>query len=366
MSIRSRLRRLIGWRQLLYAVAVLVAAFVAFGPMWGAKYPLVPFRTGTHILLGATRGMFPGFVILLFWGIIWSSTSRPRMTIIMVGIIFFGYILTPVPHVHLVANLRTQCRNNLKQIGLALYHYHDDYKTFPPAYVADKHGVPMHSWRVLILPFLGEKEKELYEQYNFSEPWNGRANRRLVELMPDVYRCPSHYGDMKFFDHEKEYTTTYLAVVGESTMWPGAREVSISDITDGMVNTLAVVEVDQREVHWMEPRDVDFDEVDEVLANIVFDEEYAHTGGFHALQGDGAARFYSANMSQEYLKTLFTRDANDALPESSEHSRERHQEWIAYQNLNRKKKVREYTAIIFFVLTLWPLPWVWIGPRSQG
>src|SRR5260370_743998 len=49
---------------------------------------------------------------------------------------------------------RSQCKNNLKQIGLALHNYHDVYGSFPPAYFVDASGKPMHSWRVLILPFL--------------------------------------------------------------------------------------------------------------------------------------------------------------------------------------------------------------------
>src|SRR5687767_14136115 len=49
---------------------------------------------------------------------------------------------------------RTQCKNNLKQIALALHNYHDVYGSFPPAYIADKDGRPMHSWRVLLLPYI--------------------------------------------------------------------------------------------------------------------------------------------------------------------------------------------------------------------
>ena len=41
-----------------------------------------------------------------------------------------------------------QCRNNLKQIAVALHQYHDLYGSFPPAYIADENGKPLHSWRV--------------------------------------------------------------------------------------------------------------------------------------------------------------------------------------------------------------------------
>lgn len=55
------------------------------------------------------------------------------------------------------AAYRSQCKNNLKQIGLALHNYHDEYQAFPPAYTVDADGKPLHSWRTLILPYMEQK-----------------------------------------------------------------------------------------------------------------------------------------------------------------------------------------------------------------
>ena len=62
---------------------------------------------------------------------------------------------------------------------MAVANYHETYGCFPPAYVADRDGKPMHSWRVLILPFL--EQRELYNAYNFAEPWDGPNNRKLAD-----------------------------------------------------------------------------------------------------------------------------------------------------------------------------------------
>src|SRR5262249_38134338 len=102
---------------------------------------------------------------------------------------------------------RIQCGNNLKQIGLALLNYESTYGTFPPAYIADESGKPMHSWRVLILPQLGEGA--LYEQYRFDEPWDGPSNRRLLSEMPAIYACRSHAG------RNPGTNTAYAAALGE-------------------------------------------------------------------------------------------------------------------------------------------------------
>src|SRR3954454_7043408 len=46
------------------------------------------------------------------------------------------------------------CRGKLKQLGLAVLNFRDYYGCWPPASIPDDNGKPMHSWRVLILPFL--------------------------------------------------------------------------------------------------------------------------------------------------------------------------------------------------------------------
>jgi type II secretory pathway pseudopilin PulG len=134
-------------------------------------------------------------------------------------------LVLPAPRTSKEAARRMQCSNHLKQIGLALQNYHDDYGTLPPAYVADADGKPMHSWRVLILPYLGEKA--LYDRYNFSEPWNGPNNSKLHSEVSHVFRCPSR----RFGQPNTE--TTYVAVTGPQTAWPGDKAVSMADLTDG-------------------------------------------------------------------------------------------------------------------------------------
>jgi Protein of unknown function (DUF1559) len=181
-------------------------------------------------------------------------SNLPRIAVqfaLVVGILaFLFFLLLPVSRFgSREASRRMQCSNHLKQIGLALQNYHDDYQTLPPAYVADADGKPMHSWRVLILPYLGEKE--LYNKYDFSEPWNGPNNSKLHGELVHVFHCPSRSAPYENRD------TNYVAVTGPETTWPGEKAVGLASLTDGTSNTILVVEMTESGIHWMEPRDLE-------------------------------------------------------------------------------------------------------------
>ena len=128
---------------------------------------------------------------------------------------------------------------------MAVANYHETYGCFPPAYVADRDGKPMHSWRVLILPFL--EQQELYNAYNFAEPWNGPSNRKLAGRIGNIYLRSG-------LDSDQIHTTSFVAVVGPQTLWHGSQPTNRKDLGDGSHNTLLVVEVPDGRFLWMEPR----------------------------------------------------------------------------------------------------------------
>src|SRR5271168_5107175 len=88
----------------------------------------------------------------------WSAGAIIESTLVWGGVAllvgFFVLTILPPSRDHGHAYRRTECKNHLKQLALAMHNYHDQYGSFPPAYIADKNGRPMHSWRVLLLPFL--------------------------------------------------------------------------------------------------------------------------------------------------------------------------------------------------------------------
>jgi hypothetical protein len=80
-----------------------------------------------------------------------------------------------------------QSKNNLQQINSAIRKYLGENKKLP-AVVYNKEGKPLHSWRVLLLPYLGENQ--LYKEFKLNEPWDSPHNKPLLQKIPKVYVPP--------------------------------------------------------------------------------------------------------------------------------------------------------------------------------
>ena len=153
---------------------------------------------------------------------------------------------------------QSECQGRFNQIMFALINYHETYKCLPPAYIADESGKPKHSWRVLLLPFLDQHG--VYKQYDFNEPWDGPTNRKLAsKIYLPIFQC--HSGP----NYETSLMTDYVVITGPQTAFPGSRSVSFEDIRDGRENTILLVEIANSNIPWMEPRDLEFDEMSFVV-----------------------------------------------------------------------------------------------------
>ncbi len=148
----------------------------------------------------------------------------------------------------------SQCGARMSQMHLALHNYHDTYGSLPPAYIADAGGKPMHSWRVLLLPFLDGQS--IYVEYRFDEPWNSPHNLALARRFTNErFHCPSGPHDIT------DMMTNYVVMVGADTAFPGTDVVNFAQITDGMDQTILLAEIRNSDIHWMEPRDLRVDQM---------------------------------------------------------------------------------------------------------
>lgn len=192
-----------------------------------------------------------------------------------------------------------------RQIGLAVIQYAVHYGTFPPAYVADENGRPLHSWRVLILPFLGEDD--LYRQYRFDEPWNGPRNSRLLKQIPECYRHPDSTAAAG--------VTSFLAPVGQHTILSPNVAVGFADIPDGVTSTILLGEAESAGVLWLEPRDIDADRP-HVPVNQPDGFQGRYPDAFLAMFADGHGAWIRSDIGPT-LRGLLTRDGGEEIDPDS-------------------------------------------------
>lgn len=243
---------------------------------------------------------------------------------------------------------RSQCKNNLKQIGLALHNYHETHRNFPPAFIyetdtANCSGSPCNDpswgWSVMILPFVDQAPA-----YNSLDPGPTKLSQaigdaaKLITLQQplSVFRCPSDTGkNLSSLAISGELTSrsNYPGVNGRRTEVRlsdgdgifGARNesVKVRDITDGTSNTIAVGEraskiignTNDSQTHWAGVRESNQNgsgwrgafEVAGVTSFPINSLESVHwryrgwfssmhVGGAHFLLSDGAVRFISENI----------------------------------------------------------------------
>ena len=247
---------------------------------------------------------------------------------------------------------RAQSANNIRQIMIAMHNYADTYGgRFPPAVIYGKDGkgkVP-HSWRVELLPYL--EQEALYRAYQFDEPWDSEANKKVLAQMPAVFRDPSA--------DPKSTSSAYYVMVGKAKEVkkgeegggaaappggglgaaggaappagappagaPGATPLAdappgggvvvdtslptafskkdgirFAEMLDGTSNTIAVVEA-TRDIPWTKPEDIPYDPKGKAPKLGGFYDD-----GFHVGICDGSVRFLPGNIKADSLRAYLS------------------------------------------------------------
>jgi uncharacterized protein DUF1559 len=217
-------------------------------------------------------------------------------------------LVLPTIHAARARARASACINNLKQIGIGLLNYHDVYQCFPPAVARDSNGKPRHSWRTAITPFLNSSA--FYLQYDQDQSWDSPKNLACLAAFNGVheseFRCPESTASIG------SGFTNYVMVVGPQTVAPPARAMNVSDISDGPAHTVMIVEIAESDIHWAEPRDLEFDKMSFKINDASQPSISSHhIGGAMLMTADGVVRFLDEATAAEAVKAMLTAAAGD-------------------------------------------------------
>ena len=262
---------------------------------------------------------------------------------------------------------RTQCKNNLKQIGLALHNYLDVAGVFPPGWIAvDINGAPSAhegtsgvGWATMILPYM--EHGNVYSQFNANLPLTDSANAAFLRNQIPAYKCPSDPQPESFFISEEgsgavitglpianyvgcfgteeldgcENAPGDLPVMADGTCKGNGAfyhnsKVRIADITDGTSSTFLTGERKTvAKLNWFTTWPGMIAEGEEAFQRVCgsadhtpnhpdthFDDfSSAHTGGAQFCLGDGSVRFISENIDTGVYQSLATIQGGEVVGE---------------------------------------------------
>lgn len=275
------------------------------------------------------------------------------------------------------ASRRTQCKNNLRQLGLGMHHHHDARGTFPPAFVNNgPYGTTpfsfTHGWAPFILPFI--EQDPLYELYRWDFPLYAVENQPVVSRHLRIFQCPStqeqdrfiQSGPFLFFGTKGacgDYAATLgvdagLALLGSVdqvgdyrgalthvptpalTASPNPTPTRIADFKDGTSHTILLTEDAGRPRRWLarkggQDQALDGGAWNHFKGGIILQGKSAdgtptlgtcsmncsndgevysfHPGGAHAAFVDGSVRFVGESINIRVLAGLITRAGGEPV-----------------------------------------------------
>ncbi|REK15520.1 MAG: DUF1559 domain-containing protein [Planctomycetota bacterium] len=292
--------------------------------------------------------------------------------LVVIGIIgLLVALLLPAVQAARESARRTQCLDNLKQMGIALQHYADAHGRLPPSSTSDVDfgvwnyefdpDVHLHSWRSLLLPFV--EGQNLAQSIDYDVSALAPPNRPAAAMVVGLYRCPSFEGldysrEPKYTAISNEFAIANYMAMGATTvgsLWgPDSNGIRrpdgaifpvsgtrLRDVTDGLSRTIFVVETREQDAAvWIDgtgsaavARRFDIGVVPDYAgpelslnyapyyeygdSNDSIDSLYGpssmHASGIMHLFGDGSARAIDETVDPDLYDALVTRAGDEVV-----------------------------------------------------
>lgn len=176
--------------------------------------------------------------------------------------------------------------DQIKKLARAFHDFHDSFTRFPPADAHLVDGKPVLSWRVHILPFVGQAE--LYKQFNLTEPWDSPTNSALLEKIPAIFLTEGT---------SQPGSTSIMTFTGNGAPFTGGKGPRLRDFTDGSFNVILFVKAGpDKAVPWTKPVDLNFNP-----ANPISVLGQTSQGAFLCAMADGGVRKIPVGISPQIL-----------------------------------------------------------------
>jgi len=234
-----------------------------------------------------------------------AFTLIELLVVIAIIAILIALLLPAVQQAREAAR-RSQCKNNLKQIGLALHNYHDVYIMFPPGSIVKEDGTATLGWQGSILPFVDQIG--LYEQLDFDAAWDAPENRQIYTNVIPTYQNPS----VPEMTDSSGLALSHYA--GNSRFFRPNQGMKMNNIMDGTSNTIMVGEVTSGLKPWGDPTNVRDPGAGMGATPTQFGIRISAGGnGTQYLLCDGSVRFISESVDPAILQALATPDGREPV-----------------------------------------------------
>lgn len=248
-------------------------------------------------------------------------------------------LLLPAVQYAREAGRRTQCRNNLRQIGLGLLAYEAAYLHFPPGCVENNvlRGGKQLAWSVFLLPFI--EQDAVWTQFDVNRPFNAAENRLAAGTVISTYLCPSTAtlakdrrglttgdrnrngrwdpgDDLAFTDYGGIFGCGRPGYPPMNGVMIFDRPLRLKHVRDGASQTMIVGEDTGMGYAWngLWADGQNIFDITVPINSRQSDELWSdHRGGVHAVFCDGAVHFLEEGIDLETLSALATRALGDLL-----------------------------------------------------
>lgn len=271
---------------------------------------LKPQMEGSKVVMQTQMDVPAGIIVIFPASLVWTIGENARVTFQEVSTTLNGKPVAENSHLP-----RPQSAKAMKKLAEALASYQADHGRLPPPAILSADGKPLLSWRVALLPYLGEEE--LYHQFKLNEPWNSKHNRKLLEKMPAVFKTNQFSMSRTSFRLFSGLNAPF-----QEKMKQGPK---VESIVDGAANTILVTEA-RKTVAWTRPESLKL--IQDFPLPSMEDDDWNTVGGFatvtnsndklvqgfYALMADGAVLFFNKKTDQATRKALFTSDGREVIP----------------------------------------------------